>query len=243
VGDTVTWATHPAASIPSPSSTESYTGEWSHTFVTGGETFSYTFDQPGTYLYRAQQSPRSLVNEAGSIRVQGWTNEPPVITINTPVDGFHYTIGNLHFQILATVEKPPSEVRQVEFFAGPKFVGAATNAPYLIEVNACCHNLEVGTYNLVARVTDIHGATAVSRPVRIVMDDFESTRVFGLTLLPDHRGVFMHYTSVTVRRHCLEYSDDLKTWTGLANIFGFGSLADERPSPTGMRFYRVMICP
>ncbi|MEK7678304.1 MAG: Ig-like domain-containing protein [Verrucomicrobiota bacterium] len=230
VGDTVVWI--------GGQTLETYGGEWNYA-SDGQGSISNTFDRPGVYLYR---NAGLGIGDAGSIQVMPWTNRPPVITINTPVEDYYFNLG-APFKILASVEKPESEVSQVEFFADGLPLGIATNAPYQIEVETGFNRFEVRSYVLTAKLTDKVGGAALSQPVKINMADFYAFQVSHLRLLPNNRGVFFDYCNSGGRRYCVEYSNDLVHWYTFANVVNYGSLVDERAFESPMRFYRVVACP
>ncbi|MEK7678302.1 MAG: Ig-like domain-containing protein [Verrucomicrobiota bacterium] len=236
VGDTVIWRQTGVWKR----TLESYGGEWSVNLTNAGQSFAYDFDRPGLYLYRVAVWGNAPY--AGSVEALPWTNRPPAITINTPVEDYYFNLAP-PFKILASVEKPENEVSQVEFFAEERSLGIATNAPYQIEVETSFRRFEVRSYELTAKLTDKLGGTALSQPVKINMADFYAFQVSHLRLLPNNRGVFFDYCNSGGRRYCVEKSNDLMHWTAAATIVNFGSVVDERAFESPMRFYRVMPCP
>lgn len=103
-----------------------------------------------------------------------WSNQPPAITINTPLDGFHFGWSlfgtnpvSESITLRASVTNQPAEIARVEFYAGTNLLAAVTNAPYQFTWT----NALLGTHLLSARSVDIQGVTRESRPVTIHVVD------------------------------------------------------------------------
>src|SRR5688572_22158218 len=96
VGDTVTWVAEGESNIQL---IKSYPDEFTSPFLDKpGASYSFTFKRPGVFPYRhvwhvgpAPYRPGNLSNiHGGIINVLATTNSSPAITINTPLDGFHF---------------------------------------------------------------------------------------------------------------------------------------------------------
>ncbi len=88
VGDTIVWVNQQAA--PPTNYVESYGGQWRGALPNPGDSFAFTFTNAGFYAYRtgllvSPDEGFSVV--AGTITVSDWTDAPPAVTINSPMDG------------------------------------------------------------------------------------------------------------------------------------------------------------
>jgi hypothetical protein len=218
----------------------SYTGEWQSPFLGEGGTFSQTFTTPGEYVYGSHIKFGTIIgfNRGATIAVAAWTNSPPPITINSPVEGF-FLLRGYQFIILASVTNRADEVSRVDFFANTNLIGTATNAPYRLPWTG----QEAGQISLIARVTDSQGRQATSRPVNVTLEDVD---VFGGRLWGIRRvinGVFvMHYNKGLGFQTCIRATDDLVIWHdyGFASTSG-GIFVDEAAN-VGRRVYRIDGC-
>ena len=127
-GDTITWTIPTPFTLPENFVLESYTGEW-HGILSNvpNASFSFKFDQPGTYAYRFYRESSEATNaiyavRSGLITVLDWTNQPPPITINSPVDGYSFSRSfNLSTELIvirASVADHVTDFRHVEFYSG-----------------------------------------------------------------------------------------------------------------------------
>jgi hypothetical protein len=160
-GDTVTWQ----ASDGFFSGVQSYTGDWkSPPLTTNGATYSMTFNQTGLYLYEALGSYGPV---PGAITVLGWTNQPPAISINNPVDGFVLTNPRAFVRLDASVRVEETNILRVDFWANANLIGSLTNAPFsLLWTNSLTDNyFQPGSYSLFARAIDRNGNVYTSRSV------------------------------------------------------------------------------
>jgi len=236
-GDTVTWVCRQANL-----DIRSYTGEWQSPFLEKDASFSYTFNKAGNYVYGSHfRSDSGVVvgyNDGGTITVVAWTNSPPPVTINTPIEGFFFW-RPAGVRIWASVTNRDEEVSRVDFLANTNLIATATNAPYKVLWTAA----EVGQYALTARVTDIQGRQAVSGPVNVTVEevDYFGGRLWGIHQVTN--GVFvLHYDKGAGFQTCIRASDDLVTWHdyGAVNLTG-GTFVDESAS-VPRRFYRIGQC-
>jgi hypothetical protein len=178
VGDTVTWHAGGPSDVQS---VESYTGEFiSPVMVERGSSFSYTFTRPGLYPYHHighEPTPpytpvSSRIAKQGTVTVLAWSNQPPAVTINTPIEGSHWgwslwgpTTPSISewITLRASVTNQPAEIARLEFHAGANLLAAVTNAPYQFTWT----NAPLGTHVLTARSVDLQGVIRESRPVTI----------------------------------------------------------------------------
>lgn len=98
-------------------------------------------------------------------------NNPPVIALTAPTSGAVFFIPGT-ITLAATASDPDGAVAQVEFFAGPTRIGAATNSPYSLDWTAPAP----GVYTLTAVATDNEGAVTVSAPATITLYGMTASR-------------------------------------------------------------------
>ena len=149
--------------------------------VEQGSSFSHTFDRPGFYPYRRVHrgagppyDPIGFLAMHGTVTVLPWSNQPPAVTINTPLDGFHFgwslfgprTVSEV-ITLRASVMNASVEIARVEFYAGTNLLAAVTNAPYQFAWT----NAPLGTHLLNARSVDLQGVVREARPVTIYVVD------------------------------------------------------------------------
>lgn len=98
--------------------------------------------------------------------------KPPQVSITAPANGARFTaLANI--DITASASDPQGIVNTVEFFAGSKSLGVATNNPYSASPGNPFHvswtNAPTGSYTLSAVATDSLGLKATSGPVQITV--------------------------------------------------------------------------
>jgi hypothetical protein len=92
-------------------------------------------------------------------------NLPPTVAITTPTNSQVFVTPPGLVPIEALAQDIDGIVARVEFFAGPTFLGADTNAPFTV----LWTNTVPGGYVLTAVATDDDGATGTSAPVSIII--------------------------------------------------------------------------
>jgi hypothetical protein len=122
-------------------------------------------------------SPRSATVY---ITPDGVTNLPPVVSIVEPTNGAAYE-EPANIRLIAFASDPDGTVASVEFFAGSKSLGVVSNGvvvdpgpqgpppPGTRAYLLVWSNVLVGDYLLTAKATDNGGATAVSKPVHVIV--------------------------------------------------------------------------
>src|SRR5438105_513375 len=133
VGDTITWAKQ-FPGDPAAYRVESYTGEFQSPPITTN-VFYFSFNQPGTFYFRAYGLVMDPRITSGTITVLPWSNGPPDITLTTPVEGFWFVQGG-PVTLQTSTSESLSNGLQLEYFAGIKSLGAARPAPYTLETQA-----------------------------------------------------------------------------------------------------------
>jgi len=128
--------------------------------------FSWTADNAGRYLVSARVIDNlGNVVETGQILINVTQGEAPTVEIVTPADTDILTPG-IPVTILAEAEGKSGSVTQVEFFVNGVSVGAASPPdapPYFATFTPSA----VGSYTLLARVTDSLGNVADSDEVTV----------------------------------------------------------------------------
>jgi plastocyanin len=232
-GDTVTWRLMESSTYQ----IESYGGEWKSPLITGiGATYSYTFVQPGDFTYRTRIFVGSLIvyGGAGQIVVKPWSNSPPAVTLNSPIEGAYFAAQAYMWLSASTTNE--TNVARVEFFEGTNLIAAVTNAPYQF----FWKHVPSGQYALTARVTDLQGGVSVSEPVHIevLALPFDVGLFWGVGFLPT--GEFrMHYSTPNVPTWILQSSEDLINWDD-RYAEPNSTWVDEEAGRVKQRFYRLL---
>lgn len=131
---------------------------------------------PYSYIWsNPSPGPLSLTAKAFDLRGASSTSAPvsvtvggaapPVVTLTAPATGATFvapaTIG-----FSATASEPGGTISKVEFLSSGSVVATATSSPY----NATWSGVGAGSYVLIARATDIRGATAYSGAVAVTVN-------------------------------------------------------------------------
>ena len=237
VGDTVTWVNWQGLYIGT-NYVQSYGGEWkSPPMVNLGDSFSFTFTNPGFYAYRTgtRGAPGTLL--PGTVTVSAWTSAPPAVTLNTPVAGFVLSVlYPVLMQASVTNTAPPAEM---QYFANSTLIGIATNPPYMIGWDAPTQ----GQYFLAARAIDRQGGAAWSQSVSVTVGP--GVAVWGAKRLPTGEMLFFYnsvYTEFPVP--IMIYSSDNALMNGatpVASVLWPGVFVDEslRGTTVPRRFYNI----
>lgn len=151
VGDTVIWTQRDLVGH----TTTSDTGVWSSPLLFVNQTFSHTFDEPGTFPYHCVPHPEMR----GTIIVQSGSMGEVSVQLTQPEPGAEFMVPG-SVQLEAAVEAGEVAIVQVEFFNGESSLGIVPKSPYVLLVN-----LGEGEHSLTAVVEDGSGASTVSDPV------------------------------------------------------------------------------
>jgi Bacterial Ig domain len=237
VGDVVVWVNQGSAT----NTTASYGGAWSSPPLAPGDAFAFTFTQSGFYAYRTGD-PSTPYTVWGAITVNGWTNAPPVVTINSPADNsvaYPFQSGS-PFQssnpgtLLASVNDP-SDIVQVEFLANGSLIGTATNLPFAVEWT----NAPQGQYLIVARSTDRQGTTNDSIPVHL--HTVADVTLWGARLIPGGKLMAFYNGFPSQYYYVRAGPDFIHTATYISPIPTSGAFVDESLPVAGPRFYWLLV--
>ena len=125
-GDTVTWVNWQQSWLGT-NYVESYGGEWKSPPMNLGDSFSFTFTNPGFYAYRTGTvgAPGTLL--PGTVTVSAWTNAPPAVTLNSAVAGSIVSFAEGGWvQASVTNADGPAEM---QYFANSSLIAIATTPP------------------------------------------------------------------------------------------------------------------
>lgn len=89
-------------------------------------------------------------------------NEPPSVTLNSPIDGAKIA-ANSSATITATATDKENQITKVEFFANGSKLGEDTTAPYSLTIPS----IPQGVYLVNAKVTDAPGLVATSSTIKV----------------------------------------------------------------------------
>ncbi len=124
-GDTVVWLDQAPTNY-----LESYGGDWKSPPMTNGDSFAFTFTNAGFYAYRTGLGIIGAT-ASGTVTVNAWSDVPPPVTINSPVDGT--TLASTEANILEASATNEANLAATELFANGTSIGAVSNAPHAIQ--------------------------------------------------------------------------------------------------------------
>jgi plastocyanin len=210
-------------------STTSSTGLWDSGVNNTGYTYSFTFNNAGSYPYMC-----SYHYFTGSVVVQAAANSPPTIAITSPTNGAVLS-APASLTLQATAADSDGSVTNVQFFQGAASLGSAQTAPYSIAVSA----LSAANYTFSAVATDNGGLTATN-----------SITVKVITPSPDTLGSLKRLSSTSFQftyaadvglRYQVEQSSDLRNWTSVSTNTATSNqvLFQDTTASGSSRFYRV----
>ncbi len=136
-------------------------GVWASSQFGHNGTFSFTFQNSGTYPYYC--NPHCSVGMKGTITVTNAANAAPSVTITNPVNGAILP-ANTSFTIGATASDSDGTVTNVAFLVGTNFIANDTTSPY-----SATTNLGAGTYTLFAVATD-NGGSKTTNSISITIN-------------------------------------------------------------------------
>jgi len=240
-GDTVTWVNW-QQSFLGTNYVESYGGEWKSPPMNLGDSFSFTFTNPGFYAYRTGTAGAPGALLPGAVTVSAWTNAPPAVTLNSPVAGsvLSFTEGGW-VQASVTNADGPAEM---QYFANSSLIAIATNPPYAIAWGPFLPEAQ-GQYLIVAKAIDRQGAVAWSQPVSVTVGP--EIAVWGAKRLPTGEMLFFYSSEPNGSAlHFTIHSSDSALMTGatpLAQVIYPGVFVDEglRGTAVPRRFYSIWL--
>jgi hypothetical protein len=174
------------------------------------------------------------------------TNIPPIVRIVTPTNGATYFTPT-DILICADARDPDGFVTTVEFFAGTNSLGIKTNClPCAGPQNPFCltwPNVQPGDYILTAKASDNGGATAMSDPVKIsVQQGPPPTNLPPVVRIisPPNNSVFRAPVSITI----LAYAKDPDGSVSAVEFFaGTNDLGPGTSLPCASNSVGVLECP
>ncbi len=184
-GDTVVWVNQQA--VPATNYVESYGGEWRGALPNPGDSFAFTFTNAGFYAYRTGLQSGVGLSVVGTITVSACTDEPPAVTINSPVDGAVFPMavfvrpGLIGSRLVQASVADPDNVARIQYFVNSNLVGTAASPPYGI----LWTNAQEGEFLLTAKALDRRGVETVSKSVRVL--SLAAPSVWGPHVLPGRR--------------------------------------------------------
>ncbi len=225
VGDTVVWL-NPSVGT---NYVESLDGSWTSGTLQQGESFALTFSDPGFYPYRTSFST------FGVVTVRAWTDAPPAVTLNIPMDGLVIGVSSP----LRASTTNDENIAKMEFFANSLPIGIATNAPFIIPA---WFPTNYGPSVLQAKATDRQGGVTWSSSVTVTRG--RPFGVWGPRLLSSGQILFF-YNAIQGSRGASYYlarseMPVLTNLTLLRVVASPGVFVDERPVAGALcRFYVI----
>jgi plastocyanin len=248
VGDTVVWVNQLWTWLVPTNYIESYGGEWKSPPMKQGDSFSFTFTNAGFYAYRTGRS-QSIGSWAGTVTVMPWTDAPPAITINVPVDGSYVSDGVLQASVTNT-----EDITQIEYYDNSQFIGMGTNSPYRVTwwvaFSAWSNGQWVaGQHVFTARATDRQGRVTWSKPVTTTTTP--AWGAWGAKLLPTGELLFFYNAQPRSNPGYISASDSpiftnnacfFYNYLFLGSVSSPGAFVDEsvREAAVQRRFYTVI---
>jgi plastocyanin len=155
VGDTVIWTQRDFDGH----TTTSDTGVWSSPLLSINQTFSHTFNEPGTFPYHCVPHPEMR----GTIVVRPAATGDVAIELTHPEPGTELTVpGSVRLEAAVTADDV--DIVHVEFFTGETSLGIAPKSPYVLLVN-----LGAGEHVVSAAAHDSEGTITLSDPVPVTV--------------------------------------------------------------------------
>jgi plastocyanin len=210
-------------------STTSTAGLWDSGVNNTGYTYSFTFNNAGSYPYMC-----SYHYFTGSVVVQAAANSPPTIAITSPTNGAVLS-APASLTLQATAADSDGSVTNVQFFQGATSLGSAQTAPYSIAVSG----LSAANYTFSAVATDNGGLTATnSITVKVITP---SPDTLGSIKRVSSTGFQFTYAADVGLRYQVEQSSDLRTWTSVGTNTATSNqvLFQDTAASGSSRFYRV----
>jgi hypothetical protein len=172
-GETVRWV----SAARRPTVVESFSGDFRlNVSAETGWSAVHSYETRGTNHYRQYPAASSagnadrfpVVARTGIVIVRDWTNNPPVILINSPVEGSVFNYGEVNREpipFLATPADDAATIDHIELLSNDSVFTAVTNAPYYLPTV----RLPLGSHRLVARRVNRDGTSQDSPPVQIMV--------------------------------------------------------------------------
>jgi hypothetical protein len=182
--------------------TTSTTGLWDSGLYTTGYTYTYKFNNAGSFPYSC-----TYHGFTGTIMVQA-VNVPPSIIITNPPNG-QVLSAPVSLTLGATATDADGSVTNVQFFQGSTSLGNVASAPYSKAVTG----LSAGSYTFSAVASDNGGLTATNSVSVSVINPSPLT-VSAPRWVSATSFAFSYAADVGLR-YVVQRSPDLKNWIGI----------------------------
>ncbi len=120
---------------------------------------------PGNYTITAKATDNNgAVTVSAHVHITVVHNQPPVVSIKSPVDGSNY-LAPATIIIKANASDADGTIKKVEFYNGTTLLHTENYSRYLWYWK----DVAAGTYTITAKAIDDNGKTSVSAPVTITV--------------------------------------------------------------------------
>src|ERR1044071_359236 len=141
-GDTITWSNSTVTIPPTPHDTTSSTGLWASATFNNPGTFSFKFNNAGSYPYFCNFHRSLHPEQTGTVSVvTGIPNVLPSVTITNPANNSVFS-APASFTVDASASDSDGTISFVQFLRNNTSIAVDSTNPYRATVN----NLGVGTY-------------------------------------------------------------------------------------------------
>ena len=203
--------------------------------------FVWTNVAPGTYFLSAQAlDSDGGASTSSTVVVVVNTNQPPQVSVLSPTNQTAlFAPADLVFQVDAF--DTDGRILGVDFLVGTNLVGTATTEPFQVLLT----NVLAGIYTLTARATDDFGASQLSAPVTLIVQDPAPLQLLSAQLLSD--GSFqIQFSAQASGAIYVQTSTNLLDWVTISTNStgtGTGGFIDLQAPNFGQRFYRASYAP
>jgi len=173
-------------------------------------TFSFTFNNAGSYPYFCATHVLSHPEQTGTVAVVSM-NLPPSVSIDRPTNNTPF-FAPARFTIVANASDLDGSVAQVEFFRDATSLGARTTTPY----NNIVSNLAAGAYALIAVATDNLGGKSTSSVVNVTVSPPPTISFGSAQRRPDGSFEFVISGGSAGQTCAIDASSPLAIWSQIA---------------------------
>jgi len=184
-GDTVTWINRSGTAHDTtqydPATQDGFL--WMSDVFGRGESFSFTFSNPGVFPYICATHFFTHPEQTGTVTV-AQMNLAPSVHITAPASNASFTVSST-FTVTAGATDSDGNVVSVQFFANGSPIGIGQPPDFTAQVSG----LPAGGYNLTALATDNGNATTLSDPVPItIVENTPNTFPLAIAVSPADAG-------------------------------------------------------